>query len=189
MQEIVSPAWKKHLLPVLLVLAAIASHVLPHPWWGFTAVGGSLLVWGARQRLVSLILPVALFALADWYLTSDVYHYTFRVNDYLITWAWYALVVVLGFLLLRGTPGIARLATAGLLAPTSFFLASNYAVWAASSSWYPHTLQGLATCYAAGLPFYRNDVVSTGLVLGLVWGLPAMVRRTRGDAEAIHSRV
>ena len=189
MDATATPGWKNHLLPILLLLAAIASHVLPHPWWSFTAVGGSLLVWGARQRFFTLFVPVGLFAVADWYLTSHVYRYAFHVDDYLITWAWYALVVVLGFLLLRGAPGIARLVTAGTLAPTSFFLASNYAVWAAPSSWYPHTLAGLATCYAAGLPFYRNDIVSTGLVLGLVWGLPAMVRRTRGDAEAVHGRV
>jgi hypothetical protein len=181
--------WKKHILPVVLLLAAIASHVLPHPWWSFTAVGGSLLVWGAREKLASLILPVGLLAVADWYLTSQLYRYPFHVNDYLVTWAWYALAGVLGFLLLRGAPSIARLATAGFLAPTSFFLASNYTVWAAPSSWYPHTLQGLLTCYAAGLPFYRNDVLSTALVLGAVWGIPAMARKTRGEEHAVHSRV
>ena len=181
--------WKRHILPVVLLLMAIASHVLPHPWWGFTAVGASLLVWGARERLASLVLPVGLYALSDWYLTSQVYRYPFHGNDYLVTWTWYALAGVLGFLLLRGTPGVARLAAAGFLAPTSFFLASNYAVWAMPSSWYPHTLQGLATCYAAGLPFYRNDMISTALVLGLVWGVPAMARRTRGAEHAVHSQI
>jgi hypothetical protein len=184
-----TPMWKKHILPVVLLLAALASHVLPHPWWGFTAVGGSLLVWGAREKLASLIVPVGLLALADWYLTSQVYRYAFHVNDYLVTWAWYALAAVLGFLLLRRAPGIARLAAAGFLAPTSFFLASNYTVWASASSWYPHSLQGLLTCYAAGLPFYRNDVLSTGLVLGAVWGIPALALRTRGEAHAMPGRV
>jgi hypothetical protein len=170
--------WKKHLLPLLLLPAAVASHVLPHPWWGFTAVGASLLVWGARESLAALAVPVAAYAAADWYLTSQVYRYPFHVNDYLLTWAWYALVVVLGFLLLRGAPSVARLVTAGVLAPTSFFLASNYAVWASPGSWYPHTVQGLLTCYTAGLPFYRNDVLSTGLVMAMVWGVPAVLRRT-----------
>ncbi len=148
-----------------------------------------MLVWGAREKLATLILPVGLLALGDWYLTSQVYRYVFHVNEYLVTWAWYALAGVLGYLLLRKSPSVARLTAAGVLAPTSFFLASNYTVWAAPSSWYPHSLQGLLTCYAAGLPFYRNDLLSTGLVLGVVWGLPAMARRTRGEEHAAHGRI
>jgi hypothetical protein len=171
------------LLPVFLLIAAFASHVLPHPWWNFTAVGASLLVWGARRSPISAFVPVGLLALGDWYLTEHVYNYRFHVSDYLVTWAWYGLVVALGYLLLRGKPGIGRLATAGVLAPTSFFLASNYAVWASPGSWYPHTLAGLEACYVLALPFYRNDLIATSLVLGLVWGLPALVAQTRHAGE------
>lgn len=177
------------MLPLLLLFAAVASHVLPHPWWNFTAVGGSLLVWGARRGLASAMIPVGVLAMSDWYLTRWVYGYPFHINDYLVTWAWYALIVVLGFLLLQGRPGFTRVSGAALLAPTSFFLASNYAVWAAPASWYPHTMSGLFTCYAAGLPFYRNDVLSTGLVAGLVWGVPALMRRSAETARPIGSRV
>jgi hypothetical protein len=169
-------------LPILLLIAALATHVLPHPWWNFTAVGASLLVWGARRSLLSAVIPVGLLALGDWYLTRFAYGYAFHVDQYLLTWAWYALVVVLGYRLLRGRPGFARTASATVLAPTSFFLVSNYAVWASPTSWYPHTLAGLETCYAAALPFYRNDLLSTGLVVGLVWGLPALAARMRPDA-------
>jgi hypothetical protein len=44
---------------------------------------------------------------------------------------------------------------------------------------YPHTLGGLTTCYAAALPFYRNDVISTLVVSGLAFGIEALVRRSR----------
>ena len=171
------------MLPILLLLAALASHVLPHPWWNFTAVGGSLLFWGARRPLASAVIPVALLAAGDWYLTRFVYGYPFHLDSYQLTWSWYALVVVLGFLLLRGSPGFLRVGTATLLAPTSFFLVSNYTVWAMPTSWYPHTFAGLETCYLAALPFYRNDLLSTSLVTGLVWGLPALAARMRPDAE------
>jgi hypothetical protein len=63
-----------------------------------------------------------------------------------------------------------------LLGPTSFFLVSNYAVWA-KSGMYPHTLAGLQACYIAAIPFYRNDLTSTTLILTAVFGLPALVRR------------
>ena len=42
---------------------------------------------------------------------------------------------------------------------------------------YPHNFAGLTACFMAALPFYRNDLLSTGLVLGLAFGLPALVRR------------
>lgn len=177
------------MLPFLLLLAAFASHVLPHPWWNFTAVGAALLVWGARRSPASAVLPVGLLALGDWFLTSHVYGYAFHVSEYLVTWAWYALVIALGYLLLRGRPGIARLGTASVLAPTSFFIASNYAVWASPGSWYPHTLAGLEACYTLALPFYRNDLISTTLVVGLVWGLPALMARPAGHAQLVKDGV
>ncbi|RRA48344.1 DUF6580 family putative transport protein [Acidipila sp. EB88] len=170
------------MLPVILLLAAFCSHVLPHPWWNFTAVGASLLVWGGRRpaRLFwpSALLPVALLAAGDYYLTRVVYGFPFHLNSYLLTWAWYALVIVLGYLLLRGRPGFARVAGSAVLASTSFFAVSNYAVWAAPGSWYPHTLAGLEACYTLALPFYRNDLLSTLVVVGAVFGLPALVART-----------
>jgi hypothetical protein len=42
---------------------------------------------------------------------------------------------------------------------------------------YPRTQGGLAACYVAGLPFYRNDILSTTLVAGLAFGVPVLVRR------------
>jgi hypothetical protein len=45
---------------------------------------------------------------------------------------------------------------------------------------------GLATCYVAALPFYRNDLVSTSLVAGLAFGLPVLVRRwSRAQAQEL----
>ena len=71
--------------------------------------------------------------------------------------------------------GLLRGATATILSATSFFLLSNGQVWAASHL-YPHTATGLAACYAAGLPFYRNDLASTGLAITALFGLPAAAR-------------
>jgi hypothetical protein len=50
-------------------------------------------------------------------------------------------------------------------------------VWASAGSFYPHTAAGLVTCFAAALPFYRNDVLSTTLVVSLVFGLPVLATR------------
>lgn len=161
----------------LLILLAILSRVVPHPgWFNFTAVGGSLLYFGARRPLRQAILPVALLAATDYYLTIYAYSYPFHVSAYLITWAWYAGVILLGRVLLARHVSVLRVGTAVLIAPTSFFLLTNFAAWVGSPL-YPQTLAGLGMSYVAGLPFYRNDLVSTALVAGLAFGLPALARQ------------
>ncbi|HEY0785989.1 MAG TPA: DUF6580 family putative transport protein [Acidobacteriaceae bacterium] len=165
------------MLAYALILAAVLSHVLPHPWLSFTAVGGALLVFGARRPLWQAVFPLALLAAADYYLTVYAYRYPFHLSAYVITWAWYLLAMVFGRALLRESHTAPRVIGAALLSSTSFFLVSNYAVWGTAGSFYPHTLAGLTTCYVAALPFYRNDVLSTTAVLALVFGLPALAAR------------
>jgi len=163
----------------LLLLAALLSRVIPHSgWYGFTAVGASLLYFGARRSWREMLLPVAALAGVDYYLTTRVYGYDFVWQAYLVTWAWYAAAIVLGRILLARQVSILRVASAALLGPTSFFLASNYAVWAGShhpGGMYAPSLGGLLTCFAAGLPFYGRDLLSTGLVLALAFGIPATI--------------
>lgn len=168
----------------LLILLAIISRVVPHTWFSFTAVGGGLLFFGARRPLREAFLPLAALIATDYYLTVHVYGFAFETRGYLLTWAWYAAVIVLGHLLLKNSVSVGRVATAALMAPTSFFLMSNFAVWAGSVGMYPHTMAGLATCYAAGLPFYRNDVIATALVSGLAFGIPELLRRTSADRNS-----
>lgn len=163
----------------LLILIAILSRVavLPHlPWLNFTAVGGSLIFFGARRPLRQAIVPLALMAATDYYLTVFAYNYSFHISAYLLTWAWYAAVIVLGRGLLAKRASVSRVAAATLIAPTSFFLITNFAAWVGSPM-YPQTFAGLGMSYVAGLPFYRNDLVSTALVTGLVFGLPALARQ------------
>lgn len=158
------------MLAYLLILVAIVSRVAPHPgWMNFTAVGGSLLYFGARRPAWQIAIPAVLLAGCDYYLTVHVYNYPFVLQGYLLTWVWYAAAGLLGAWLLKGDPGAGRVIGACLLASTSFFAMSNFSVWIGSSM-YPHSGAGLAACYAAGLPFYRNDLLSTLLVSGLAFG-------------------
>jgi len=160
----------------LLVVVAVLSRVIPHPWMNFTAVGGGLLYFGARRPLREAIWPVLALMGTDVYLTTIFYHYPWHTSSYLITWVWYAAVVVLGRILLSRPMSVTRVIAAPVIASTSFFAVSNYAVWAGSAM-YPHTLAGLTACYAAALPFYRNDLISTTLVTGLAFGLPVLAKR------------
>ncbi len=176
------------MIAYLLLLVAVVSRVavLPHTaWLNFTAVGGALLYFGARRPWREMIAPLGVLMATDYCLTVYAYHYPFHWQSYVITWVWYAAAMVLGLILLSARASFTRVAAAALLGPTSFFLVSNYAVWA-EGGMYPHTLSGLAACFVAAIPFYRNDVLSTAIVLGLAFGVPALVRRMQaGQAQAV----
>jgi hypothetical protein len=142
----------------------------------FTAVGGALLYFGARRPWREMLAPLAALMATDYLLTVFSYHYSFQWQFYVATWAWYAMAMALGQILLRARTTVLRVGAGALLGPTSFFLLSNYAVW--TSGWiYPRTMGGLGACYAAAVPFYRNDLLSTTVVAGLAFGLPVLVRR------------
>lgn len=170
----------------LLILAAVVSRIVPHPdWLNFTAVGGALLYFGARRSWREMLGPLAALMATDYYLTTFSYHYAFHWQAYLPTWGWYVAAMALGQILLHSRTTVLQVGAAVVLGPTSFFLISNFAVWFGGDM-YPKTWGGLIACFAAAVPFYRNDVLSTTLVCILAFGLPVLVRRTitTGSAEA-----
>lgn len=172
-----------------LIVIAIASRLLPHAgWFNFTAVGGSLLYFGARRPMRQVLWALLPLMAVDYYLTVFSYRMAFHAQDYVITWVWYLAAIVLGSLLLREHTSVLRVVSAALLSATSFFAVSNYAVWAGSGM-YPHSFAGLTTCYAAAVPFYRNDVISTLLVAGVAFGIEAAVRHARGEDSSATARI
>jgi hypothetical protein len=125
-----------------------------------------------------MLIPLAALVATDYCLTVYSYHFPFTWQSYLPTWGWYVMAMALGQILLHSRTTVLRVGAGALLGPTSFFLISNYAAWVSGFAYpYPHTLGGLLACYAAAVPFYRNDLISTALVAGLAFGLPVLVRR------------
>jgi hypothetical protein len=115
--------------------------------------------------------PFALLAASDVILTKFVYSYQFSW-DHFVTWAWYAAILWLGSQL-RENSNWLRIAGAALASSISFFVVSNFAVWACWNM-YPKTLSGLMTCYAAGLPFFRRGIAGDMLFTAAMFGLPAL---------------
>jgi len=178
------------MIAYLLLLVAVLTRITPHAGWlNFTAVGGMLLYFGARRSWREMLLPVAALAVVDYYLTVHVYAYDFVWSAYLVTWVWYAAAIALGRILLAKETTVLRAAAAVILGPTTFFLASNYSVWLGShfpGGMYAPGFGGLLTCFAAGLPFYGRDLVSTGLVVALAFGVPVVVRRYQASHQFGH---
>ncbi|HEY1767924.1 MAG TPA: DUF6580 family putative transport protein [Terracidiphilus sp.] len=167
------------MIAYLLLLIAVLSRflVLSHlAWLNFTAVGAALLYFGARRSWREMLAPLAVLIATDYCLTVYAYHYAFQWTAYVPTWIWYAAAMFLGQILLSGKTSVWRVAVAALLGPTSFWVISDYAVWAVGGM-YPHTAAGLEACFMAAIPFYRNDLASTTLILAAAFGIPALVRR------------
>jgi hypothetical protein len=191
------------MLAYIVLLLAVLSRILPHAFhavnWNFTAVGGGLLVFGSRMgagqgsaargfhwtTAAKLASALAVLMATDYYLTVYAFGYPFLLRGYLVTWVWYAAVCLLGMGILR-KPSVLRVAMGTLASATSFFLLSNFAVWAGGGfeAMYPHSLAGLGACYVAALPFYRNDLVSTAITAGALFGLPALAAKL---VEMLHA--
>jgi hypothetical protein len=172
---------------LVLILAAL-SRFLPHALHGtalnFTAVGAGLLFFGSRRQRWQSLAAVAILGATDFYLTRFVYGYPFHVKGYLITWAWYAAVVLLASGLLRKVT-VLRVVGAVVASATSFFLLSNLVVWIGSGM-YSHSASGLGACYAAALPFYANDLVSTALLSAVLFGLPVLAAKLTEAVRSAH---
>jgi hypothetical protein len=189
------------MLAYLVLVLAVLSRLAPSffhatSWsygaWNFTAVGGGLLFFGSRMKVsdseptwrtgIRMASAVAALMATDYYLTVFAYQYPFHVRGYLVTWVWYAAVCLLGMGLLH-KPSVLRVGGSVLASATSFFLLSNFVVWAGGHL-YPRTLAGLGACYVAAIPFYRNDLVSTAIVAGALFGLPVLAARI---VETMHA--
>ncbi len=175
----------------LVVLLAALTRFVPYAVHGvgmnFTAVWGGLLFFGSRRPRWQSAFAVVVLALSDVCLTTLVFGLHFHITSYLVTWAWYAAVCLIGSALLC-KPSVLGVAAGVLASSTGFFLLSNFMVWAGSVRMYPHTATGLVACYVAGFPFYLNDLVSTTLTAGALFGLPVVAAKILEAVRTTQSR-
>ena len=139
----------KRLWIAMVVLAAVA-RLLPHPW-NFTPLLAIGLFAGhhARKTSSGALATLAALALSDAVL-----------GFYSGFWYVYAaalIPVALGRWT-RNANSVGAITAAALGSGMSFFLVTNFMVWAMGRL-YPHTMAGLAMSYVAGIPFYQNQLL------------------------------
>ena len=165
------------MLAYLFVMLAVAVrflilHLQPHPWH-FTPVTASLLFFGAYGSRRGLWFPFAMLAGSDIILTKFVYSYAFTW-DHFVTWAWYAAILLLGTRLRDHAKPVWIIASA-LASSVSFFLISNFAVWAAFDM-YPKNWSGLMMSYVAGLPFFQRAAIGDLVFTVAFFAIPGLLR-------------
>lgn len=152
----------------LMVVAAAVSRLAPHPY-NFTPVAAIALFSGAQFERRSLAFAVPLLAL----LLSDVV-----IGFYAQMWVVYAafaLIVCIGFAL-RGRAQFLPVAIGTLSGAILFFLMTNFAPLVGNQL-YPQNLDGILQSYAAGIPFFRNTLLSDIFYSALLFGGFALAER------------
>lgn len=157
----------KHFWIVMVVLGACA-RLVPHPW-NFTPMMAIGLFAGSHARKVSTGVLATLLALA----LSDAV-----LGFYSGFWYVYAAALIPVFLgmLIRDRSGAGVIAAAAFASSLSFFLVTNFMVWA-TGNMYPHTIGGLSACFLAGIPFYRNQILGDAFYTTAIFGGYALIHR------------
>jgi uncharacterized membrane protein (UPF0136 family) len=164
------------MLAYVFVVFAVVIRFIPHPWQ-FTPVAASLLFFGARGSKKQLWLPVVLMAISDVLLNKFVYAYPIGW-DQLVIWAWYAAILWLGTGL-RNRQKPLPIIGAALASSISFFVITNFMVWAAGTM-YPMNWGGLLTCYDAGVPYFRHTLEGDLIFTGAFFLAPVVLHALSG---------
>lgn len=173
------PPWRTPVGSVVGWLTLVAIAVVGRGWqpswngeplWHATPLAAVALAAGFMFPNLAVAATVPLVALGLGNLMLPGYGSVAIAAVVYAATAWPVLLGASGFLG-RGRPRWLAAVGGSLLSSLVFFLSTNLAHWAFTSD-YPHTAAGLATCFAAALPFYRwmplGDVAWTLFVFGLL---------------------
>ena len=150
------------LLIISLIIIAAGLRFIPHAP-NFVPIGALALFSGATlKKHWSYILPISAMLFSD--LIIGFYTLPIMAAVYIS----FIIMVFLGSLA-RKNRQIGRLAILTLTGSITFFLATNFAVWAFTPM-YTQDLSGLINCYTAALPFFRNTILSDLFYVGALFG-------------------
>ena len=158
--------WMDVAMIAFLVALDVAARLLPHAP-GVWPVAATALFAGRTFRIpaLALLVPIIAVLLSDFVLPGDDWRVLLVVMAA-------TLVPVFAGMLARRWRGALAVIGAMVASSLVFFAATNFAVWAFNDM-YPMTLQGLAQCYVAALPFLDRtvlgDLIWTGVLFGGFW--------------------
>lgn len=146
------------------------------PDWNFTPLAAITVMGGYyfRNWMPAVLLPVSTLAVSDIVLPA---HHNWMV---LLSVHLMMIVPLLLGRMARGAEGWQaawRWGLCGIVPATTFFVVTNFAVWAFTSM-YDKTLSGLAACYVAGIPFYRTMIAGDLFYLAVLGACLAIASAT-----------
>jgi hypothetical protein len=151
-----------------MILAATAARLLPHPP-NFSPIAALALFAGASfaSRRTAFALPLGALLLSDVVLGFS------SITP--VVYGSFALITCLGFWV-QPRPRLGRIAGASVAGALLFFVLTNLGVWALAGL-YPKTSTGLADCFIAAVPFFRNTLAGDLFYTALLFGGLALVEK------------
>lgn len=125
----------------------------------------------ARNKDRMFLLPLLALLLSDagiqFLYEQNLFAYA---GFYAGQWKNYLLLLSLPLLAAGiGASTRARVFLAALAGPTLYFIVSNFLVWMqAGEAVYSKDWNGLMQCYTLAIPFYRNSLLATGVLLPMI---------------------
>lgn len=163
---------------ILLIVVASLYRIMPGRPYGFAPQIAMAIFAGAiiKDKKFAFLLP-----LLSMFLSDALYEILFRngvgnmpgfydgqITNYIL----FTSLTLFGFFIKNFNVG--RIAIAAIAAPTTYFLVSNFLVWASSSPLAglgrPKTFDGLMLCFSDGLPFYPWSVAATFIFSAILFG-------------------
>ena len=161
-------------LSIIILLAAF-TRIIPHPpnFSPMAAIG----LFGAAhfaKKWQAFFIPLIGIWVSDLVINNYVYsssssNFVWFYSGFYWQYISYILIIFTGLFIFNR--GISLTKTAGGMISSSgiFFLVSNFGVWAGGTM-YPKNFGGLITCYAAGVPFIHNTIISDFLFTTVLFG-------------------
>jgi hypothetical protein len=164
---------------VLLVVIASLYRIMPDRPFGFAPQIAMALFSGSivKDKKFSFLLPVLSMLVSDvlyevlyrFNISSTAGFYGGQVVNYIL----FAAVTIIGFAIRKDN--LLQIAAGSIAGATFYFITSNLAVWlggglALNNLPYARTWDGLMTCYAAGLLFYKGSLCATLFFSAILFG-------------------
>lgn len=130
-----------------------------------------------KDKKFSLLLPILSMLVSD-----VIYEVLFRFNispiagfynGQLLNYCLFVAVTVIGFLIKK--ENVLHIAAGSLAGAVFYFITSNFVVWiggglALNNLPYAKTWDGLMTCFAAGVPFFKVSLYATFFFNAILFG-------------------
>lgn len=145
-----------------LVFVAAAVRLIPHPP-NFAPIAAMALFGGAyfNKKSFAFAVPLAAMFLSDAIIG---FH-----SSMWIVYVSFALIVLIGIVLLKKV-NVKNVIAASVTASLSFFIITNFGVWAFGTM-YPKNFAGLIECYIAAIPFIQNTLIGDLFYSGIMFGI------------------
>ncbi|RNI40129.1 hypothetical protein EFY79_02200 [Hanamia caeni] len=163
---------------IILIIVASLYRIMPGRPYGFAPMIAMAIFGGAviKDKKFAFLFPLLAMFISDGLYQllyiNGVGNITGFYDGQLTNYILFGGLTVFGFFIKNFN--VKKIAIASFVAPTVYFLISNFLVWASASplAGYarPKTFSGLLMCYSDGLPFYPWSVAATFIFSALFFG-------------------